>query len=204
MQTTPNIINHLSLQAIQTNDSGLYHGRMGIILALYCHGVAYGNKDICDYASDVLQLTVDNYYDGDITLENGLSGIGLGFVLLYKAGMFRDNLNELLFDIDKKIMSFDPRRMTNKTFRTGAAGLLYYIKARQSIGQTCESIHDDYIKELEDCTHCVEKAVSQTCFTDDLRQPTWNMEDFLEKEAGIDNGCAYYLIKDSYGKVFSC
>lgn len=203
MKITSRIINHLALKAVQTNDGGLFHGRMGIILALYCYGVAHNNQDICDYVRDVLQLTVNDYYDSDIYLENGLSGIGLGFVLLYKAGLFKDNLNDLLFDIDKKIMSTDPRRMIDKSFRHGASGVFYYIRMRLSIDQICESIDIDYIRELENNIHSLDKQVFQNEFLDNLQQPTWNMDDYLEKDAGIDNGSAYYLIVNSYDKVFS-
>lgn len=204
MQTTIGLVNYLALQTIQVTDSGLYHGKMGIILSLYCHGIVQGNKVLCDYASDILQNTVDEYYDVDISIENGLSGLGLGFTLLYKSGMFKDNLNDILYEIDKKIMSVDPRRMEDYSFRKGALGILFYIMTRLSVNQECVSIHKDYIQELEaniKRNSC--EAVRQELFIESLRQPSWKMEDYLGKEIGIDNGSAYYLIMNSYDKVFS-
>lgn len=203
MKITSNIINHIALQVVQTNDGGLFHGRMGIILALYCYGIAHDNNYICEYASDILQLTMNDYHDGDISLENGLSGIGLGVTLLYKAGLFNNDLNELLFDLDQKIMGFDPRRMIDQSFRLGISGVLYYIRTRLSIGQPLMSIHRDYIRELENNIHSIDKKVFQDEFLDSLQQPNWEVDDYFEKDAGIDNGCAYYLIMDSYEKVFS-
>lgn len=200
MQATTGLVNYLSLQASQISDSGLFHGRMGIILSLYCHGVVHYNQSLCDYASDILQNTADDYFDGDISIENGLSGLGLGFTLLYKAGMFKDNLNDILYEIDKKIMSIDPRRMEDHSFRKGVLGVLFYIRTRLSVDQVCISLREDYIQELE-TTIC--KVVKQEMFIESLRQPAWDMEDYLEKEPGIDNGSAYYLIKNSYDKVFS-
>lgn len=205
MQATTGLVNYLALQAVQVSGSGLFHGRMGIILSLYCHGVVHDNQSLCDYASDILQNTDDDYFDGDLSLENGLSGLGLGFTLLYKAGMFKDNLNDILYEIDKKIMSVDPRRMEDYSFRKGALGVLFYIRTRLSVNQECVSIQKDYIQELEANIKRIScEAVRQELFVESLRQPSWKMEDYLEKDAGIDNGSAYYLIINSYDKVFSC
>lgn len=204
MQTTTSFVNYVALQSAQISMNGLYHGRMGIILSLYCYGKVHKNHCLCEYTSDVLHnMTTDDYY-GDISIESGLSGLALGFTLLSKAGMFKDNLNEILYDVDKKIMSIDPRRMEDYSFRKGALGVLYYIKTRLSIDQVCVSLHKDYIRELE---AIMEK---KTCwpmkpemFLDSLIQPAWETKDYLNKDAGIDNGNAYFLIKESYDKVFS-
>lgn len=205
MQATTGLVNYLALQAVQVSSSGLFHGRMGIILSLYCHGFVHDNQSLCDYASDILQNTADDYFDGDLSIENGLSGLGLGFTLLYKAGMFKDNLNDILYEIDKKIMSVDPRRMEDYSFRKGALGVLFYIRTRLSVNQECVSIQKDYIQELEANINRIScEAVRQELFVESLRQPSWKMEDYLEKDAGIDNGSAYYLIINSYDKVFSC
>jgi len=202
---TTGLINYLALQAIQVSDAGLYHGRMGIILSLYCHGVVQCNRNICDYASDILRLTADGYFDNDITLENGLCGLGLGYVLLYKAGMFKDNLNEILFDVDNKIMNVDPRRYTNYTFRKGALGVMFYIKTRLSLNQECETIRKDYIQELEcNIQKHSSRNVRECQFLQSLQSPMWGDEDYVDKNAGIDNGSSYFLIKDSYDKIFSC
>lgn len=203
MQTTTGLVNHLAFQAVQTSGSGLYHGRMGIILSLYCHGIVHENHSICGYANDILQNMSTNYYDGDISIENGLAGLGLGFTLLYKAGMFNDDLNDILYDIDKKIMSVDPRRIEDHSFRKGALGLLFYIRTRFSVGHSCVSLQKDYIKELEanmEANAC--GTVRDGMFMENLRQPGWEMKDYLEKAGGIDNGNAYFLLKDSYDKVF--
>lgn len=205
MQATTGLVNYLALQAVQVSGSGLFHGRMGIILSLYCHGAVHDNQSLCDYASDILQNTADDYFDGDLSIENGLSGLGLGFTLLYKAGMFKDNLNDILYEIDKKIMSVDPRRMEDYSFRKGALGVLFYIRTRLSVDQLCVSLRKDYIQELE--ANMIGNAydvLRPDMFMGRLRQPTWEKEYYLEKDAGIDNGSAYYLIKNSYDKVFPC
>lgn len=205
MYTTKAFVNYLAFQAAQTPESGLYHGRMGIILSLYCYGLVHNNRSLCDYACDILQNMSTDYYNGDISIENGLSGLGLGFTLLYKAGMFKDNLNEILCEVDKKIMSIDPRRMKDHSFRNGTSGVLFYIKTRLSVGQKCISLHKDYIMELEsNMKDKASKIIRPEMFIESLKQPAWEKEAYLNKNAGIDNGNAYFLIKESYDKIFSC
>ena len=198
------LINYIALQAAQASNNGLYHGRMGMVLALYSYGMTKGDERLCEYAKDLLQASTGDYYDAGIGLEDGLAGIGLGFTLLYQAGMFRDDLNDLLSEIDTKIMRFDPRRMTDFSFRKGASGVLYYINTRKTIDQDFFSIDKRYIAELEHSIslYIDECELSETLFSN-LTSPKWEMEDYLEKEVGIDNGSAYFLIQESYDKIFS-
>lgn len=198
------LIDYIALQAAQVSNNGLYHGRMGIALALYGYGLTRSDKVLCEYARDILQASTSDYYDVGIGLEKGLAGIGLGFTLLYKMGMFQDDLNDLLSEIDTKIMGFDPRRITDYSFRNGASGILYYINTRKTTGQECLSIEKDYISELENniSFHLDECDLSENLFSS-LTLPKWGVEDYLEKEVGIDNGNAYFLIQIAHDKIFS-
>ncbi len=198
------LINHLALQVCQCSDFGLYHGRLGIILAFYSHGKVMGNKRLCEYTKDVLQASMIDDVVSEIGLENGLAGIGLGITMLLKAGMFHDDLNDLLYEIDNKLMDYDPRRMTDISFRTGMEGILYYIDMRLGTNQECNSIDSMYIAELK-ANMAIRKKYYENCRTliDSLVCPNWEKGDFLGNEIGIDNGCAYFLISDTYDKIFS-
>lgn len=199
-----NLINHLILQIVQTKDNSLYHGRMGVVLALCCYGKAYHDNRLCEYALDILSMKGDDYYNGDIGVENGLSGLGIGFTLLNKAGMFKADLNDVLYEIDNKIMGVDPRRIKDMSFRNGAAGIFYYIKTRLSIEEKLFSIDCKYITELKENIKANTKdwPIGETLLGN-IRQPAWGAETYLDKPIGIDNGSAYYLMKESYGKVLS-
>lgn len=205
MTITDKIINNIATKVPQMLDNGLYHGKMGVVLALYCHGKVHQDKRICDFAYDILQLSDSDYHLGSIGLEKGLAGIGLGFCLLYQAGMYEDDLNDILAEIDQQIMAVDSRRLTDYSFRTGALGILHYINIRQSIKQECVSLELEYIKELE---QNVSKHVSvdrqQSNLLKDLTIPNWKPDEYLGKEVGIDKGSSYFLIRDTYDKVFSC
>ncbi len=205
MTSTDKIINYIAAKVPQMSDNGLYHGKMGIVLALYCHGKVHQNKRVRDFACDILQYSDSDYHLGSIGLENGLAGIGLGFCLLYKAGMYDDDLNDILEEIDQKIMDVDPRRLTDLSFKTGALGILHYINIRRSIQQECLSLERSYIKELEQnvYTHAPKDWIQQNLLTD-LNIPNWKTAEYLDHDVGIDNGSSYFLICDTYDKVFSC
>ena len=205
MFISSNLINYIALQTAHVSNNGLFHGRMGIILSLYCYGVARRDIRLCEYAKDILQTSTDDYYDGEVGLENGLAGIGLGFTLLHKAEMFKDDLNDLLFEVDSKIMKIDPRRFSDFSFREGASGILYYINMRRTTGQEILTLDQSYITELETCLslHKQDCMLSETLLTS-LRSPSWNIDEYVGKEVGIEGGNAYFLIQDSYDKIFSC
>ncbi len=198
------IINYLVLQVSQMEDSGLYHGRLGVILALFCHGKVYGDRRMCDFATDMFQTHTHSYHEGDVGLEKGLAGLGLGIILLYEAGMFQDDLNELLHDVDTRIMERDPRRIADYTFRNGALGILYYARRRMSLDQECTTLQVDYVNELAESVRKVSSlSGQQETLLSSLCAPVWDMSEYLEHEIGLDNGSSYFLIQDNYDKIFS-
>lgn len=198
-------INYIVSKVPQLSDNGLYHGKMGIVLALYCYGKVHHKQKLCDFACDILQLSDCDYYKWNVGLENGLAGIGLGFCLMYKAGMFDDDLNGLLSEIDKHIMAMDPRRIEDYSFRNGALGILYYSRVRRSVNQKCNSLKLDYIKELEKYVFNKTSARNRSqTFLSSLQIPKWKPREYLDKSVGLDNGCSFFLINETYDKVFSC
>lgn len=198
------LVNYLSFQVSQLEDCGLYHGKLGVILSLFCYGKVRGDRRLCDFATDMFQSPTHGYHEGDVGLENGLAGLGLGITLLYEAGMFHDDLNELLEEVDMKIMAIDPRRMTDHTFRSGACGILYYIRRRLSLDQECVTLHKEFIRELEENIRR-DASLSAKCesFISSLEMPEWSIEEYLGHDAGLDNGSSFFLIQDYYDKIFS-
>jgi len=205
MAITDKIINYIAFKVSQMEDNGLYHGKMGVILALYCHGKVHQDKRISDFACDILQLSDGDYHLGNIGLEKGMAGIGLGFCLLYKAGMYDDDLNDILTEVDRQIMAVDPRRLTDFSFKSGALGILHYINIRRSVQQECETLELGYIKELEQniYVHASLDMARQNLLAD-LTIPNWKPNEYLDEVIGIDNGSSYFLIRDNYDKVFPC
>ena len=202
----PQIVNYLAYKCTQMPNPGLYHGRMGIILALYGYGVTTKDETITHFASELLQCSSEDTFVGDISVESGITGLGLGYTFLYKLGLFKNDLNEILEEIDQEIMRIDPRRINDNSFRRGRLGILYYIKNRLSTNQELRSINQTYIEEL---TLLIPNYQAYMASFDsvilDIQEPQCdNVKSFSEIPVGIDNGLSYYLLKSSYeNKIFS-
>ena len=80
--------------------------------------------------------------------ESGLCGIAWGIEYLLANKFISGDSNEVLFDIDQKIMEKDLRRITDYSFETGLAGLACYVSLRL-IGKNEETAFDkSFIDEL--------------------------------------------------------
>lgn len=89
------IINHILLRSVDCKDISLYHGKMGIVLALYLNAREQGKAEWEDWAWDLLQsvyaqLAENLPYD----MEDGLVGIGYAVTLLKKNGIFDEDPNK--------------------------------------------------------------------------------------------------------------
>lgn len=196
------IIDYIILQGSNIRNIGLYHGKIGIVLSLFLYARVYNDKIVENYAWDLLQ----DVYDGankmmPVGLEDGLSGIGYGITLLRSVGIFESNMNDVLYDIDQKIMNIDPRRITDYTVRSGMQGIMSYICIRQSLDEELHSIDNQYISELKERLSW-RYNVMEFSLTKNIIRPNWKVGDYVGKDLGIDNGCCYYIIHDVYDKVF--
>jgi hypothetical protein len=194
------IANYLMLKSIELQDISLYHGKMGIVLALSLYAHQEGKKNLNDFAWDLLQ----DVYKGvnetlPIGLEYGLSGIGYGITLLKKHGIVDCNLNEVLYDIDQHIMRYDSRRITDFSFRHGAWGLSSYIRLRLDVERSINSFDPQYLQELQQVittSPSFRKGFPHRILWEDLQIPDWNLSNFHGKSIGIDEGLAFFLVNN--------
>lgn len=197
------VINYIAFKASQIPNLGLYHGRMGMILALFSYAKCNNDSLLYNYANQLLNYSSMDDFVGDISLESGITGVGLCYTLLYKAKIINDDLNDLLWEIDNKLMCIDPRRFQDFSFRTGASGILYYYRMRLSLNVPLRSIDIDYIKELDNRFQSNNsRMIIHSSFMNDLDCPKWQLTDYLDRPVGIDKGSSYYIIKLFYDKVF--
>jgi len=200
MNINQQIANYLMLKTIGLQNVSLYHGKMGVVLALYLYAYQAEKEYINDFAWDLLQ----DVYKGisetlPVGLEYGLAGIGFGVTLLKKHGVVDCDLNEVLYDIDKKIMAYDPRRITDFSFRNGAWGVSSYIRLRQEVEGKLNSFDSQYIQELQQVLATIpvfREGVLHKTLWEDLQAPEWDLSDFYDKPLGIDEGLAYFLINN--------
>lgn len=192
------IVDYQLLHSLYMKDIGLFHGKMGVVVALYMYAAKYNDELILEFAWDLLQQIYDGIYSNmSVGLEYGLAGIGYGTTLLYKHGLVDCDLNSILTDVDSKIMEYDPRRMRDLSIRTGIGGLIQYITLRQSTGEVPKTFDSQYLSEL----YTTAEPIIPTCKERDilsiLNVPPFSIDEYIAKALGIDGGSAYYILKDT-------
>lgn len=191
------IVDYLLLHSPYMRDIGLFHGKMGVVIALYMYSTKYHDELISEYAWDLFQQVYDGIYSNmPIGLEYGLAGIGYGTTILYKRGLVDCDLNSILVDVDSKIMEHDPRRMKDLSIRSGIGGLIQYIALRKSTGEPVETFDTQYLSELYATIAPVMPVCQEKEIMDILNIPTFSIEEYTEKPLGIDGGSAYYILDD--------
>ena len=156
-------ITYLTINGSYLNDLGLFHGKMGI--ALFFSELAHTSQNSAyeDLASNLLsEIYEEIHYDLPVNLENGLCGIGLGMEYLVQHGLMEGNTDEILFDIDQKVMEIDPLRMKDFSFRRGLAGIAYYVLARLNASRQSDTLPFD-----EDYLNALQKAMVRADFSCD-------------------------------------
>ena len=153
---------YLTINSSFTGDLGLFHGRMGIILFFAHYARATPSKHYEDFAGCLLdELYEEIHEDLPVNLENGLCGIGWGIEYLVQQGFMEGNTDEILADIDRKVMELDPLRMTNLSFRRGLARIAFYVIARLNAHRETTTLpfDDAYLTSLQ-------QALERTEFTE--------------------------------------
>lgn len=200
MEQLKNIVNYLLLKSHYWVIPGLYHGKMGIIFALYCYAEKHRDECIKDYAFELLQEIYKGLHTFlPIGMEHGLTGIATGITTLWEKNLLEGDLNDVLYDIDEKIMSYDPRRFKDFSFRNGALGVWNYVQERMSLNIPLTSLDSIYCEELSNqiAKQNLIDIKYRKSFLDDIKSPTWNAKDYLNKELGIENGLSYFLIQEA-------
>ena len=175
------IADYLLLRSSYMQELGLFHGKMGVVVALYLYADAYGDEVMREYAWELFQQVYDGVHtDMPVGLERGLAGIGYGTTLLCKRGLVECSLNDILEDIDRKIMERDPRRLTDMSVRSVEAVATFVSR---------------YMMELQDTVARNNLPCRALDVMDVLNEPTFPETEYIERPLGIDGGCAYYILK---------
>ena len=125
------IAKHLIVNSSFMDNLGLFNGKMGIVIFFY-HFAKYSQKNIYyDFANKLLdEIYSEIHSETPINLKNGLCGIGVGMEYLLQNNFLEGDSDEVLADIDKKIMEKYPLWIMDDSFQTGAGGILYYVLVR--------------------------------------------------------------------------
>jgi len=145
------IANHLLLHTSFMTNLGLFYGKMGSVL-FFVHYAKYTNNSIYDdFAGEILdEIYEDIHTEMPVYFSNGLSGIAWGIEYLLQQGYMEGESDEVLSDLDTKIMKWDPLRISDFTFETGLEGIAWYVLSRLTSPRSGSIPFDDrYLRDLK-------------------------------------------------------
>lgn len=133
-------------------DFGLFHGQMGIILAMSEYSRYANNEIYFDAASYLLDNIMEKIHKNlTYSFGSGLAGIGWGIEYLIQLGFVEGESVEICEEIDRKIMETDLKRVADVSLDTGFEGLLHYVicHLQGAIAQKTRLPFDDrYLSDL--------------------------------------------------------
>ena len=98
-KTLNKIADYLIFYNRRVRDIGLFHGKIGIVVALATYAKKYNDKILKDFAWDLYEDVFNNITsDMPIGIESGLAGIGYGTTLLKQLDFVNCDLNDILPD----------------------------------------------------------------------------------------------------------
>lgn len=191
------IARHLIIHASFMKEAGLYHGKMGVVLFFAHYGRYTGDSLYEDFASELLtDLLKMLHREMPVNLESGLCGIGWGIEYLLQHGFMEGDSDEILADMDAKIMERNLTRITDMSLPTGLEGVGCYIHTRihsSARNQDTPPFDTQYLMDWE--------AVKPPHILDDYLLLASIRKDFPQDDCiagwkmGLENGCAGYGLK---------
>lgn len=145
------IANYQMMHSSFCGELGLFYGKMGIAIFFF-HYARYSNNIIYeDFAGELLDEIIEDIHDGmSVGFASGISGIGWGIEYLVQQKFIEGNNDEILEEIDLKILEYDLLRGVDKSLETGGVGIAYYVLQRLSSLQNRKGIFDDlYLHHLK-------------------------------------------------------
>lgn len=155
---------------------GLYHGKMGWVLFFCQYARLTGCSMYEDFAGELFdEISEDLNTELSYSLEDGLCGIGWGVEYLVQNGFMEGDTDDILKEIDARIMMYDPSRIMNRSMRKGLAGILYYVTIRLSSPARKSGMPFDalYLNALRD-------VALTTDFSQEREVPPTLVDDFLK------------------------
>ena len=130
-QVLKQIAYHILLNSSTLHDWGLYEGKMACVLYLF-HYYRYSGNAVFEKAAEYLLEDIGKELSSLllVNMETGYCGIAWGLCYLAANGFIEGDINEMVADIDIKIMERDPRWISDRSFDRGLAGILFYVSTR--------------------------------------------------------------------------
>ena len=191
------IVNHLILQSPSLDNVGLLDGKMGVVL-FFAHYARYAKSDVSEeYADELLSQVMDNLSsDLPINMSYGLCGIGWGIEYLLQNHFMEGSGDDILEELDCKIMERDLRRITDCSFETGLAGISCYIDMRlRGTHQSGYMPFDSIYLQDWNVAKAKNSIPDEFCSLLSMITFTPNSVDVENWRVGLKDGCAGYGLR---------
>lgn len=142
------IIRNELIHTCSSEDLSISNGRMGLTLFLFLYFRRTGKQLHEDIAGELLDdICGDLHTSLPIGFQNGLCGIGWGIEYLIQ-NLFIEESENILEDIDLKIMDRDIRRIKDFSLETGLEGIAWYFLLRANTSRNGNILDKNYQKDL--------------------------------------------------------
>lgn len=130
-QVLKRIADYQLLNGYLCSDFGFMQGKIGIALFFLFYARHTKNCWYEEFAIDLLYETCDRLYVNlPVNFYDGFCGIGWSLEFMKKQGFLDDDTDEILADVDRIIMEYDLRRISDTSFETGLRGIVAYVRSR--------------------------------------------------------------------------
>jgi len=144
------IARYLMLHASFTSNIGLLNGKTGIAVFFY-HCAKYTGKHVYDdFAGELIdEIYKEIHVNTLLDFKDGLCGIAWGIGYLIRNGFIDGDPDAVLEDLDKRIVEWDVRRISDHSLETGLTGIACYVISRMENREKKHAfIRPDYVCDL--------------------------------------------------------
>jgi len=144
------ISRYLMLHGSFCNNIGLLNGKTGIVIFFFHYARYTGKKVYADFAGELIdEIYKEIHVNSPLNFKDGLCGIAWGMEYLIRNHFVEGNPDVVLEDLDKRIIEWDVRRITDYSLETGLSGIASYVISRMANREKEHiSIRPDYIYDL--------------------------------------------------------
>lgn len=144
------IARYLMLYTSHQKNLGLLDGKMGIAVFFFHYAEYAARKVYKDFAEELIgEIYKEIHVNCSCNFRDGLPGIAWGVEYLIRNRFVTGNADEILEDLDRRILERDVRRIQDHTPDTGLKGLAYYVISRCANRERSNVvISDEYIIDL--------------------------------------------------------
>jgi lantibiotic modifying enzyme len=161
------VINHLIINSSFLDNLGLFRGKMGIVIFFFHYSRHTSDSLYKEFAENLLNEIFEEIHNRlPVDLEDGYLGIGWAIEYLAQQGFIEGDTNEILEDIDRKVMERDIRRISDMSLNIGLEGVFHYVLSRLHNNQDVNNIFDEqYFFDLYNAANKIdEHDISKSLF----------------------------------------